>query len=243
MVFLKKCGIEILRAMAERIEGEHQQDQKKKAAQIDVHAFTDVGAAFFRHAALEPGRRLVHLGADVDHQKSGKGSHNKHAAPTDEAKQSPVHDRSEKVADHVAFLQKPGKKAPPFGGQRFESQRGADAPFSSHGNAKQCAHDEKRAKRRSEGGAQFENRETDDVDHQRGTASEAIGQESAKNAPTGRIASVRKIASVMAETLVWNSPAMALTQKTRTKKSNASSDHPRKQVMKVLRCVDVRPRK
>ena len=48
-----------------------------------------------------------------------------------------------------------------------------------------------------------------------------------KNAPTGRIASVRKIASAIAETFVWNSVAIALTQKIRMKKSKASSDQPR----------------
>jgi hypothetical protein len=43
------------------------------------------------------------------------------------------------------------------------------------------------------------------------------------------------MASAMAETLVWNSSAMALTQKMRMKKSKASSDQPRKQATKVFR--------
>jgi len=37
--------------------------------------------------------------------------------------------------------------------------------------------------------------------------------------------------------------AIALTQKTKMKKSKASSDHPRKQAMNVLRWTEVRPRK
>ena len=57
------------------------------------------------------------------------------------------------------------------------------------------------------------------------------------NAPTGRIANVRKIASLMVETLAWNWPASAFRQKTRMKKSKASSDQPRKQATKVFRCV------
>jgi len=41
-----------------------------------------------------------------------------------------------------------------------------------------------------------------------------------------RKASVLKIASTTAEAFVWNSAAMAVTQKVRMKKSNASSDQP-----------------
>src|SRR5580693_10421371 len=57
-----------------------------------------------------------------------------------------------------------------------------------------------------------------------------------RNAPTGRKASVMKIAAATAETFAWNWVAMALTQKVRMKKSNASSDQPRKQAMNVFRC-------
>jgi hypothetical protein len=48
------------------------------------------------------------------------------------------------------------------------------------------------------------------------------------------MASVIKMASAMAETLVWKSALMAVTQKTRIKKSNASRDQPRKQAMKYF---------
>ena len=71
--------------MAEGIEGEHQQDQEKKTAEIGEDALADAGVLFLRHAALEPGGRFVNLGADVDHEKSGKRSDDKHAAPTEEA--------------------------------------------------------------------------------------------------------------------------------------------------------------
>ena len=64
-----------------------------------------------------------------------------------------------------------------------------------------------------------------------------------RNAPTGRNASVMKIASATAETFVWNCVAMALTQKVRMKKSKASSDQPRKQAMNVFRCTGVSLRK
>ena len=64
-----------------------------------------------------------------------------------------------------------------------------------------------------------------------------------RNAPTGRIASVRKIASLIVETLAWNWPASAFRQNTRIKKSNASSDQPRKHATKVFRCVAFSRRK
>lgn len=52
-----------------------------------------------------------------------------------------------------------------------------------------------------DGGAQLKNRVSDDVDHQRGTAAELVHHHAERNAPTGRIASVMKMASAMAETL------------------------------------------
>jgi hypothetical protein len=57
------------------------------------------------------------------------------------------------------------------------------------------------------------------------------------------MASVRKTASKTADIWAWNSVAMALTQKVRMKKSKASSDHPRRQAINVLRCATVRRRK
>src|SRR5216683_7335654 len=64
-----------------------------------------------------------------------------------------------------------------------------------------------------------------------------------RKAPTGRMARVINIASAIAETLVWNCVAMALTQKTRMKKSKASRAHPKKQAMNVFRCTGVSLRK
>src|ERR1700722_8272149 len=64
-----------------------------------------------------------------------------------------------------------------------------------------------------------------------------------RNAPTGRIASVRKIASATADTFAWNCVAIALTQNVRIKKSNASSDHPKKQAINVFRWTGVSRRK
>src|ERR1700678_2497895 len=52
-----------------------------------------------------------------------------------------------------------------------------------------------------------------------------------------------KIASATDEILEWNWVAMALTQKVRMKKSNASSDQPRKQAVNVFRCKGVSRRK
>ena len=64
-----------------------------------------------------------------------------------------------------------------------------------------------------------------------------------RNAPTGRIASVQAIALTTAEVSAWNCLSMALMQKVRMKKSNASSDQPRKHATNVLRCTGVSLRK
>ena len=72
--------------MAKGSEGEHQQDHEKKTAEIGEDALADVGVFLLGRATLEPGGRLVNLGADVDHEKGRKRSDNKHAAPADEAK-------------------------------------------------------------------------------------------------------------------------------------------------------------
>src|ERR1700734_293262 len=104
MILLKKSGIEILRAVAERIESEHQQDQEKKTAEISEDSFADASVLFFRCAAAEPGGRFVNFGADVDDEKSGKSAENKHAAPADEAKEGAVHESGQKEADDVTLL-------------------------------------------------------------------------------------------------------------------------------------------
>src|ERR1700691_3660652 len=58
-------------------------------------------------------------------------------------------------------------------------------------------------------------------------------------APTGRNACVRNTAPRTAEGLVWNSPAIALTQKTRRKKSRLSSVQPRNAARNTWRCERV----
>src|ERR1700723_2126287 len=62
-------------------------------------------------------------------------------------------------------------------------------------------------------------------------------------APKGRKAWVRKTAPSTAEDAVWNSLAMAGTQKTRMKKSSESMVQPRKAATKVWRCGLLRRRK
>ena len=54
-----------------------------------------------------------------------------------------------------------------------------------------------------------------------------------RRAPTGRMTSVQKIASAMDLMLTWKSAAIALRQRVRRKKSNASSVQPRKHAAKV----------
>src|SRR5580692_5146180 len=60
-------------------------------------------------------------------------------------------------------------------------------------------------------------------------------------APIGRIASVSRIAHVTVEISVWNSAAMSFSTNTSRKKSNASSDHPRKLAATTCFCSLVQP--
>src|ERR1035441_9986648 len=61
-------------------------------------------------------------------------------------------------------------------------------------------------------------------------------------APTGRNAWVRNTAPRIAEGWVWNSPAIALTQKMRRKKSRLSRVQPRNAARKTWRCERVSAR-
>src|ERR1039458_7394795 len=64
-----------------------------------------------------------------------------------------------------------------------------------------------------------------------------------RNAPTGRMARVQKMASSACLRPVWKVTAMAVRQKVSRKKSKASRVQPRKQAEKVLRWTRVRERK
>jgi hypothetical protein len=61
-----------------------------------------------------------------------------------------------------------------------------------------------------------------------------------RNAPTGRITSVQKIASAITLIPTWKSAAIACRQIVSRKKSNASSVQPRKQAVNVLFWLEVR---
>jgi hypothetical protein len=63
-----------------------------------------------------------------------------------------------------------------------------------------------------------------------------------KSAPTGRKASVRKMPSETAFTVVWNSPEIDFSAKTKMKKSNASSAQPAREAAKACRWDVFRPR-
>src|ERR1700744_4670954 len=60
-------------------------------------------------------------------------------------------------------------------------------------------------------------------------------------APIGRIANVKRIASVTFEISVWNSSAISFSTNTSRKKSKASSDHPRKLAATTCFCSLVQP--
>src|SRR5580700_8151009 len=92
-------------------------------------------------------------------------------------KQSAERQRRKKISHHVTFLQESGKKAASFGRKSFKSQRRTDAPLASHGDAEECSHDEKDLEGWREGAGEFEDRIRNDIEHQRGAATETVGKE------------------------------------------------------------------
>src|SRR5580698_51256 len=151
VVFLKERRIEILRAVAERIKGEHQDNQKKKTAKVGDDVLREMSLRLARYPSLEPGGRFFDLGANVNHQERGQRSDHEHATPSYEREQGAIDQSGEKITHHITFLQQSGEETAAFGGQGFESQGCTDSPLSSHRDSEYSPHDQKEFGRRSEG--------------------------------------------------------------------------------------------
>src|SRR5271155_1244342 len=116
MVLLQKSWVEILSAVAERIEREHQDDQEKKIAKVGRDIFSQMTLRFSRHTSLQPGRRFIDFSANVNHQECGQRSDHEHAAPSNEREQSSIYQSGHQIANDVAFLQQAGEKSASFRG-------------------------------------------------------------------------------------------------------------------------------
>src|SRR5579871_6668656 len=175
--------IEILRAVTEGVEGEHQNHEEGERAEVGADVLAKMTLGSRRVPAAAPSRRFVDLGPDIDDEKSRQSADDEHPAPSDKAEAKAVYDRRQQVANHVAFLQHARKKSAAFRGQSLKGQGRAHTPFPAHGNAEQSARDQKNFQRGSEGGRKFEDGVGDDVDHQRGAAAPAIGHQAKQEGP------------------------------------------------------------
>ncbi len=111
-------------------------------------------------------------------------------------------------------------------------ERRADAPFAAHADAEQRAQDQERRVVGREAGEHFDDREEDQVDHQRQPAAVAVGQQ-AEDERADRAERQRDgdRPARCRDASCRNSLAMAVRTKTTRKKSNASSVQPRKLAM------------
>ena len=90
--------------------------------------------------------------------------------PVQHAEQTGRHE----VADYIAFLQQAGEETAILGRQCLQGERSADSPHAAHRDTEECTTHKEALQRGCESRGKFEDRERDDVDHQRGPASVAF---------------------------------------------------------------------
>ena len=76
----------------------------------------------------------------------------------------------------VAFLKDPGECAATILRQSFKGERGADAPFPTHGDSEQSAQDQEHVERGRKSAGEFNDGKADDIGHEYGPAAIAVGQ-------------------------------------------------------------------
>ena len=104
-----------------------------------------------------------------------------------------------KIAGGVAFLQQSGQHAAQPRRNLLHGERRAHAPFPAHADAEERAQHQEGSVIGRQASGHFAGGIKDQVDHQRKAAAVAVGQQSEKNAPTGRKANVAVMESAMAE--------------------------------------------
>src|SRR5579885_293456 len=103
-------------------------------------------------------------------QERWQGACNEQAAPARERIKQKVSGCGEKIAARIARLQEARHEAAGAGRNRFHGERGPDAPFAAHGNAKCKPQKEKEGEVWSKGGEELEEREKQNVCNQRRAA-------------------------------------------------------------------------
>ena len=69
MFDFEECGLEILRAVTEGVEEEHQDSERNKSSEVFKNIAAELALFVLRGVAFQPGGRFVRFGADVNHQK------------------------------------------------------------------------------------------------------------------------------------------------------------------------------
>src|ERR1019366_10050415 len=99
-------GVEVLRAMAEKVESGHEQDDIEEASGVFAQHSDDTGVLPGSGLGQEC-RRFPDLAANIDNKKRGQRARDEHPAPADQAIKSEISNRGEKIPARIARLQKP----------------------------------------------------------------------------------------------------------------------------------------
>src|ERR1700726_1725927 len=103
VILLKKRRVEVLRAVAERVERKHQQHEEQKTSEISDDIFAKMAFCLSGHSPSKPRGRFFYLGANVDDQKRRKRADHKHAAPANVGKQDAVRQSRQQITHNVSL--------------------------------------------------------------------------------------------------------------------------------------------
>src|SRR5207237_624316 len=169
---LQEIGIEVLRAVRQEHHERHQQHEICEAFRVTADAAEHV--AHRPRALLAPRFRLGHFRSDVKREQRRHRAEPEHRTPAPLRLQHARCDGREQIADRISALQDSRENAAPFHRYVFHRQRCTDAPLAAHSDAEQRAQNQELRVRLREAAEQFDDREVDDVRHQRTAAAEAI---------------------------------------------------------------------
>ena len=175
LTFQEQIRVGVLRSMAEEVERRHECNGIQRQLPL-ARNDSRQAVPLLADAVLDEHRRFVHRHADEEHQNSRHDAQQKHVAPAECAVKQEGRDGGQEIAAGIARLQQARNHAARAQRYGFERQSGADAPLASHRNAEQASERQKDRQRGRKSGSCFQDREGQNIPHQRGLASEAIGE-------------------------------------------------------------------
>ena len=101
---------------------------------------------------------------------------NRDPMPMEARKQQAEGRRSQNRSECVPFLEDAGECAAALFGQGFKSERGAYAPFATHGNSKQGPQYQQDIERGRKCASELDDGEANDIGHEHGTTAIAVRQ-------------------------------------------------------------------